>query len=188
MGLRVPGRARIGDLTMQLRFLLVTGPNSQPALVEFGPGLNVIYGGSNTGKSHVLRLIDFVLGARQPPEPIAEQAEYDLAHLGVVLDDGTKRTLVRALQGGNISVLDGLVHERPAPTQRMSVSAQHGAQASLSKVLLAQVGATDTRVRTDASGKTRELSFRDLARNALVNETKIQDTSSPRSKTSIPRP
>jgi len=164
---------------MQLRFLLVTGPSSEPALVEFGPGLNVIYGGSNTGKSHVLRLIDYVLGAKKPPQPIAEQAEYDLAHLGVVLDDGTERTFVRALQGGNISVLEGLVHDRPTPAQGMSVSAQHGAQASLSKLLLTQVGATDTRVRTDASGKTRELSFRDLERHALVSETKIQDGSSP---------
>lgn len=72
---------------MQLRFLIVSGPKSPPAVVEFGPGLNVIYGGSNTGKSHILRLIDFMLGAKTPPEPVKEQAEYDLVHLGVVLHD-----------------------------------------------------------------------------------------------------
>ena len=71
---------------MQLRFLLVSGPKSRPAVVEFGPGLNVIYGGSNTGKSHILRLIDYCLGASKPPDPIIEQAEYDLAHLGVALE------------------------------------------------------------------------------------------------------
>ncbi|WP_174300474.1 hypothetical protein [Caulobacter sp. S45] len=164
---------------MQLRFLLVTGPNSPPAAVEFGPSLNVIYGGSNTGKSHVLRLIDFVLGAKSPPEPIIEQAGYDLAHLGAVLDDGSKRTFVRALQGGHIKVLEGLTRERPTQAQGISVSAQHGAQNSLSRLLLAQVGAADARVRVDASGKTRDLSFRDLERHSLVNETKIQDGSSP---------
>ncbi|GLK68694.1 hypothetical protein [Hansschlegelia plantiphila] len=164
---------------MQLRFLLITGPNSPPAAVEFGPGLNVIYGGSNTGKSHVLRLIDFVLGAKFPPEPIVEQAGYDLAHLGAVLDDGSERTFVRALQGGNIKVLEGLIRDRPTHALGVSVSAQHSAQNSLSRLLLAQVGAANARVRVDASGKTRDLSFRDLERHSLVNETKIQDGSSP---------
>ncbi|TNC46258.1 hypothetical protein FHG66_19135 [Rubellimicrobium rubrum] len=164
---------------MQLRFLLVTGPNSPPASVDFGPGLNVVYGGSNTGKSHIMRLIDFVLGAKNPPEPIAEQAGYDLIHLGVLFDDGAEKTLVRALQGGNIKVIDGLTRARPAQAQGTSVSAQHSAQISLSRMLLAQVGAKDARVRTDASGKTRDLSFRDLQRLALVSETKIQDVSSP---------
>jgi hypothetical protein len=164
---------------MQLRFLMVTGPKVQAAAVEFGPGLNVIYGGSNTGKSHILRLIDYLLGSKEPPEPIIEQAEYDLAHLGVVLDDGSMKTLVRALQGGDIKILDGLVKVRPSPSEGTSVSAQHSAKASLSKLLLAQLGANAARIRTDANGKTRDLSFRDLGRHALVNETKIQDALSP---------
>jgi uncharacterized Zn finger protein (UPF0148 family) len=164
---------------MQLRFLLVTGPNSPPASVEFGPGLNVIYGGSNTGKTHILRLIDFVLGAKNPPEAIIEQASYDFAHVGVELDDGSEKTFVRALQGGNVKILEGLTRIRPGQNDGVSVSAQHGAQNSLSRLLLAQVGAANARVRTDASGKTRDLSFRDLERHALVSETKIQDGSSP---------
>ncbi|MDO9361014.1 MAG: ATP-binding protein [Polaromonas sp.] len=164
---------------MQLRFLQITGPQSAPAAVEFGPGLNVIYGGSNTGKSHILRLIDFVLGAKTPPEPIVEQAGYDLVHLGILLDDGSERTLIRALQGGDVKLLKGLIRKRPEPTEGESVSAQHGAKNSLSKMLLTQFGANAARVRTDASGKTRDLSFRDLERHALINETKIQETQSP---------
>jgi DNA repair ATPase RecN len=164
---------------MQLRFLLITGPSSQPAIVRFGPGLNVIYGGSNTGKSHILRMIDYVLGAKSPPEPIIEQAGYDLAHLGLVLDDGTEKTLVRALQGGDVRVLDGLIETRPSQSEGVSVSARHASKASLSKLLLNQLDSANARLRTDASGKTRDLSFRDLERHALVNETKIQEASSP---------
>jgi len=164
---------------MQLRFLLITGPKVEPATVEFGPGLNVIYGGSNTGKSHVLRLVDYLLGAKDPPEPIIEQAEYDLAHLGLVFDDGSEKTLVRALQGGDIKVLPGLTRVRPSAEQGTQVSANHGARTSLSKLLLAQVRASNARIRTDASGKTRDLSFRDLGRHSLVDETKIQSGVSP---------
>jgi hypothetical protein len=97
----------------------------------------------------------------------------------MILNDGTHKTLVRALQGGEIRLIDGLVRDRPDPTLGISVSAQHSAKFSISKILLEQLGATNVRIRTNASGKTRELSFRDLARNILINETKIQEISSP---------
>lgn len=164
---------------MQLRFLLVTGPDVKPALVEFGPGLNVIYGGSNTGKSYILRLIDYLLGAKVPPEPIVEQAGYDLAHLGVVLDDGSEKTFVRALQGGDVRVLDGLNKGRPAASDGVSISARHPSKTSLSKMLLAILGAEGRRVRTNAAGTTRDLSFRDLNRLSTVDEAKIQSLTSP---------
>ena len=139
----------------------------------------MINGPSNTGKSHILRLIDYVLGAQTPPEPIAEQALYDLVHLGVVLDDGSEKTLVRALQGGEVRIIDGLVKLRPEPKQGIAVSARHGAKTSLSKTLLEQLGAFGTRIRTRAAGDTRDLSYRDLEKYALITETKIQDTTSP---------
>jgi hypothetical protein len=164
---------------VQLRFLLVTGPNSEPATVEFGAGLNVVYGGSNTGKSHILRLIDYALGAKSPPEPIAEQAGYDLVHLGIEHANGKQVTYVRALQGGDIRVLDGLVRYRPSKGQGTAVGATHSAKNSLSKMLLEMLGAEGKRIRTDAAGKTRDLSYRDLERHALVDETKIQDVQSP---------
>ena len=138
---------------MQLRFLHVSGPNADPANVDFGPGLNVIHGPSNTGKSHILRLIDYALGARNPPEPIAEQALYDLVHLGVAMDDGSEKTLVRALQGGEIKVIEGLVKARPESKQGVAVSARHGARASLSKMLLEQLGAPGARIQTAGRGR-----------------------------------
>jgi hypothetical protein len=164
---------------MQLRFLHVSGPKTEPANVDFAAGLNVIYGPSNTGKSHILRLIDYVLGAKSPPESIAEQGLYDLVHLGVAMDDGTEKTLIRALGGGEIRIIEGLSKERPAPKQGISVSAQHGAKVSLSKILLDQLGAAGSVVQTNAAGKTRELSFRDLDDYALVDEEKIQARTSP---------
>jgi hypothetical protein len=164
---------------MQLRFLHVSGPSTDPATIDFVPGLNVITGPSNTGKSHILRLIDYVLGAREPPEPIAEQALHDLVHLGVAMDDGTEKTLIRALQGGEIRIIEGLTKARPEPKQGIAVPGRHGAKVSLSKILLEQLGAASARIQTKAAGETRDLSFRDLDAYALVNETKIQAATSP---------
>lgn len=169
---------------MQLRFLHISGPDVDPATVDFRAGLNVINGPSNTGKSYIIRLIDYVLGAREAPEPIAEQALHDLAHLGIVLDDGTEKTLVRALAGGEIRVIDGLIKDRPAEKQGIALAARHGSKTSLSKYLLEQmnvgnISASNARLRTNAAGQTRDLSFRDLGLYGWVNETKIQSSVSP---------
>lgn len=169
---------------MQLRFLHISGPDVDPATVDFQAGLNVVNGPSNTGKSYILRLIDYMLGARDAPEPIAEQALHDLAHLGVVLDDGTEKTFVRALAGGEFKVLDGLTKDRPGDKQGVSMSARSNAKASLSKFLLEKIGngnvvATNARMRTNAAGQTRDFSFRDLGIYCLVNETRIQSDLSP---------
>ena len=164
---------------MQVRFLLITGPKVADARLDFGPGLNVIYGGSNTGKTHIVRLLDFALGASQVPEPVAEQAGYDLVHLGISFPDGSEITIVRALQGGDAKVLDGLVSKRPAINEGENLSAKHSAKASLSKFLLSKLNLGGSRIRKNAKGETRDLSFRDLSRHVLINETKIQSVESP---------
>ena len=46
---------------IRLRHLACTGPQKVTAVVEFGSGLNVIYGASDTGKSFVVNTIDFML-------------------------------------------------------------------------------------------------------------------------------
>ena len=164
---------------MQLRFLQVSGPKTEPAMVDFVAGLNVINGPSNTGKSYMLALINYMLGGQDAPDVIAEQALYDLAHLGVVMDDGSEKTFVRALQGGDIRIIDGLIKERPDQKQGIAVSGRHGAKASLSSILLEQLDASGARMRTKAKGETRDIRYSDLRSYALVNETKIQDRQSP---------
>jgi hypothetical protein len=163
---------------MQLRFLRITGPDVSPAEIKFGPGLNVIYGGSNTGKSHILRLVDYVLGAGKPPEPISEQARYDLVHLGVLLGNGQEKTFVRALGGGNVRVLDGLRPDVPTAKEGVPLSAKHGAN-SISMYLLQDIASAGRRLRTDAKGETKELSFRDFKPHILVDEAKVQSDESP---------
>ena len=42
----------------RLRFLGYFGPQKKPATVKFGPGLNVLYGASDTGKSFIVETVD----------------------------------------------------------------------------------------------------------------------------------
>ncbi|WP_152412050.1 ATP-binding protein, partial [Halomonas sp. HAL1] len=68
---------------MEIRFIVFVGPIKKSAELEFGSGLNLIYGPSNTGKSSVLDGIDFMLGAESPLKELPEHEGYDQVILGV---------------------------------------------------------------------------------------------------------
>jgi hypothetical protein len=89
---------------MQIRELRLIGNKKTPASVRFKPGANVISGASDTGKSYILRCIDFVLGAEELKKKIDEAAGYDFAQLEFEDADGNSLTLVRKLGGGDVAV------------------------------------------------------------------------------------
>ena len=96
----------------RLRFLGFFGPQKPPATVAFGPGLNVLYGASNTGKSFIVEAIDFMLGGGQALRDIPERVGYDLVLLGIETFDGQAFTVWRSMDGGSFKLFEGL-HEAP---------------------------------------------------------------------------
>ena len=64
------------------------GEGKQDSFVDFTPGLNIICGRSNTGKTAVARCIDFALG-KTGDLPIDESFGYDQVELLVQASDGT---------------------------------------------------------------------------------------------------
>lgn len=49
-----------------IKRVTATGPNRTPSSIEFKPGLNIICGASNTGKTAILKSIKFMLGGDKP--------------------------------------------------------------------------------------------------------------------------
>ena len=64
------------------------GKGKRDSFVDFTPGLNIICGRSNTGKTAVARCIDFALGKMGEP-PIDEPLGYDQVELLVQAAEGT---------------------------------------------------------------------------------------------------
>jgi len=93
----------------RLRFLGFFGPQKQPAIVRFGPGLNVLYGASNAGKSFIVEAIDFMLGGGQPLRDFSERVGYDLVLLGIETIDGRTFTVWRSTEGGAFKLFEDLV-------------------------------------------------------------------------------
>ena len=166
-------------LGLRLRHLAAVGREKPTAKIGFAPGLNVIYGAANTGKTHILHLIDYA-----PRLILASRASTRAAWLrGILLGldslDGRAWTLCRSLQGGDIRRLDGLHNSWPSDGAGEVLSATHRAANSLSKFLLDLLGMEDVRLRKNAKGELQDLSFRNIAHMVLVPEGKIQNEASP---------
>jgi hypothetical protein len=164
-----------------LRQLTFTGPNKAPAVLEFGNGLNVIYGASDTGKSFVLESIDFMLGGQGPLRDIPERIGYDRIALAVEDSDRNTFTLFRAASGGHFQVVDGVHQTLPAQVEARVLLGKHSATntENISTFLLERIGLSNKRVRINKRNETNNLGFRNLCHLALVDEGQIQKQSSP---------
>lgn len=166
----------------RLRFLGFFGPQKSPATVAFGPGLNVLYGASNTGKSFVVEAIDFMLGGKPPLRDIPERVGYDLVLLGIETFDGQSFTIWRSMDGGGFRLFEGLHQTPPAadiPYKQLDEQHNERNDANLSSFLLGLCGLRGKRVRRNSRNDTNSLSFRNIARLMIVDETEITQQSTP---------
>jgi hypothetical protein len=132
---------------IKLKRLIVVGQGKQPASLTFERGLNILWGAANTGKSHVLALIDFAFGSSAPPDIIPEQLGYEGVLLAVETLDGQIWTLCRSLKGGDIRCVQGEIENWPAERDGEVLSATHRPANSLSKFLLDKLGMSGVRLR-----------------------------------------
>ena len=165
---------------LQIRHLSFLGPHRATATVRFEAGFNVLYGASDTGKSFVLDTIDFMLGGKGPLRDIPEREGYDRILLGMQLTSGEAFTLHRSTAGGGFLLFEGL-HETELPEGGSELRDQHDERKddNLSRFLLKKIGLADKRIRRNKLNETNSLSFRNLARLAIVDEEEIIQKRSP---------
>lgn len=166
---------------LRLRSLSFHGPVRSPALIVFGPGLNVIYGASNTGKSFIVNTIDFMLGGRGPVRDIPERVGYAEVLLAVETLSGDEFTIRRSVEGGSFRVYEGLYGSALPEGDGRTLADQHTErnEDNLSSFLLKQVDLLGKRIRRNKRGDTNSLSFRNIARLLIVDEEEIIQQRSP---------
>lgn len=164
-----------------LRYLAFFGPDKPPAELLFAPGLNVICGASETGKSFIVETIDFMLGQEHPVRDIPERDGYDRIRLAIESAGWPPLTLDRSVEAGNFRAYEELLTDRSPQTEAKTLRWRHSAarQDTLSFALLERAGLTAKVLRKNAAGETRSLSFRDMARLCVVSEEEIQRRGSP---------
>ena len=163
------------------RYLAFFGPDRPSANLSFAPGLNVICGASETGKSFVVETIEFMLGQKNPVRDIPERDGYDRIRLAIDSTGWPSLTLDRSVEGGNFRAFGELLTDGSSQSDPRTLRWQHSAarQDTLSYALLDRSGLTMKVLRKNAAGETRSLSFRDMARLCVVTEQEIQRPGSP---------
>ena len=166
----------MSDGYLQLCKILFKGPRDE-ANLGFNPGVNVICGASDTGKSFLAESIDFMLGGAGLQE-IPELAKYAEVELDLNLGDGKNWRFRRSTSGGNFKLID--LDKPNSGEMVLKQNHAHGKTDNLSGFLLEKIGLLGKRIlKSSAKATTQSLSFRNLARLILVQEDEIQERGSP---------
>jgi hypothetical protein len=160
--------------------LRVEGQGRTPAEINFARGLNVISGASDTGKSYVLSLINYLLGAGTMPEDIPEAHGYTSAFLTLhAIAENKAYTLERALRGGDLRLYEGGPKELRA-MQLLKPKHDPKRQDTVSAFLLGLSGLSDKKILLKKRPiQTRSVSFRDISDLILATEERIITKLSP---------
>lgn len=158
-----------------LRDLVFTGISASPVRLQFDDGLNVVYGASNTGKSFVVKALNFMFGGKESLPQIKERAPYDSILLAATLPDERDVTLYRAAAGGGFISWDGLHETRQEDSAGTKLGENHSAKTrnSLSRFLLDTIGMSDKQIVKNKYGEKISFSFRHFAPFVFVDETDI---------------
>lgn len=163
-----------------LEQLVFTGAGLDDAQLAFDEGLNIVYGASNTGKSFVLRALNFMLGGGDPLPNIEQRQGYDKVWLSLSLPDRRQVTLYRAARGGAFMLYDGVVTAQPDGLG-LTLAAKHAAgnSSTLSSYLLRELGVHDKEIVKNSSGQKESITFRSFARYLFADENAIFSERSP---------
>ena len=166
-------------LGLTIAHLAFSGPSAEVVDLKFTPGLNLIFGASNTGKSFAYKAIDYAIGASRPLPDIEQRRPYDRLWLGFT-SGSEAQTIARAIAGGGCQLYPGLLRAADNSTPRMLAQRNDpNDQNNVSQFLLNEIGLAGKQVAVNAAGKKRALSFRDIVRYCMVDETSIQSEELP---------
>lgn len=168
---------------ISLRFIRFRGPKKPDAEFKFAPGLNVLWGASDTGKTFLVEAIDFMLGAGDQLKDIPERQGYESVELGLTTPSAKEYTLVRSIQGGGFLRFDGLLNGvKPDLKNGVKLAGSHSSSndKNLSRWLLQQIGLDQKEILYSIqTGQRKSLGFRGLAHLCVITAQNISKPTSP---------
>ncbi|AOM77381.1 hypothetical protein [Pedobacter steynii] len=156
------------------------GPMGSDATLNFEKGLNIVAGASDTGKSFILETIDYMMGAGKRLEGLDELEKFDTLYMEIrTFESDVAYTIKRDLEGGLFYIKMGSITQNGDEVKYAPKSSNTNDQ-NISSFLLGLIGLNSIQLTSsDATKKTRKLSFRDVAHITLINEVKMFTKDSP---------
>lgn len=166
------------------RFLLlrltITGPGKKPVALLFEERINVVWGASNSGKSYIVKALDFMSGGKTPLPDIKEAQGYDRCWLELTLPVSGTVTLTRAMKGGDFGLHLAAVDPETVSRPDRTLAWDHRAKGeSLSGFLLSELGVADKEIARTLTGDKNAFTFRHFAAFVYTEETNMMGEWSP---------
>ena len=164
-----------------LEKLIVTGNGVPDASIILTKGVNLIIGSSDTGKSYIYQCIDYLLGSETCPKNIPESDGYSEAYLQIKTNEGRVFTISRNIKNLSTASVSETAYENHKTSQKFTLGKRNGTLDgnNISEFLLDLMGVSEVQLKINAQNKTRKISFRDIARLILIDETRIITEGSP---------
>lgn len=162
-----------------IRHLVFTGPTLEEVKLPFSPGLNIVYGASNTGKSFAAKALQFMMGGSSKLPQTEEVKPYSGVWLGLTLPDGNDVTLYRSFRGGNFRLFQGLVTSDEGASEPLLGSAEAARTDTVSHLLLDAIGWSGKEIVKNASAEKTNLAIRHILPYVIVSEGDIMSEADP---------
>jgi hypothetical protein len=158
-----------------LKELRLTGESVEKASIVFEKGVNVITGPSNVGKTFIFQCLNYMFGGSKTPKPIKQARPYDYIYLEIIDSQKNHFTLLSDLKGGNFKQFNLSIDNIKDSEKFEILDRKHNplSEKTVSAFLLKLNNLTGKKIRTNQKGKTRQISYRDIVKFSMVNETQI---------------
>lgn len=156
-------------MSFYIEKIIITGSRKTDSIIELSNGVNIIYGPSNTGKTYIVKCIDYMFGSER--EPIDISSGYQYIKIVVRTQCGTI-TMSRKIGENKIEVNSN---------DKNVLSGKYATKASrkhyyktINSVWLSLIGINDSHlVIRNENYKKQILSWRTFSHMFMITETKI---------------
>lgn len=165
---------------LQIRRLMLRGKGVPDAEIDFNAGGNIVAGDSDTGKSYLLRCLDYIFGADEMTKRIPEAEPYST--LFVQFENASKEvlTIERHLSGGELAAHYCSLEDIKEKGTVLSAKRSGRSQAfDVTEAILKFAGIQEAVLRKNDRGSVQRLTLRLFMPVVLVDEISIIDEVSP---------
>lgn len=158
-----------------LKELRLTGDSVEKANIVFEKGVKIITGPSNVGKTFIFQCLNYMFGGSKPPKPIEQARPYDFVYLEIIDSQNDNYTLLSDLKGGNFKLYNSSIDNIKESEEFEILDRKHNPSSdkTVSAFFLKLNNLTGKKIRTNQKGKTRQISYRDIVKFSMINETQI---------------
>ena len=156
-------------MSFYIEKIIVTGLGKTDSIIELSNGVNIIYGPSNTGKTYIVKCIDYMFGSER--EPIDISTGYQYIKIIVRTQCGAI-TMSRKIGENKIEVSS---NDNNVPSGKYATKASRSNyDKTINSVWLSLIGINDLHlVISNENYKKQILSWRTFSHMFMLTETKI---------------